>query len=183
MTPRKTELLDAAITFVADHGVAKLSLRPLAAHIGTSARLLIFHFGSKERLLAEILAEVQRRLQAVVAGMALARDGGAIPPLRRFWDHVTRPENLPMLRVIYEAHFIALQNPAEFGSLLADTSNQWIDLIEARLPDAVRSKATATLCAAVVDGLLIELIGSGNRRRTTQALDLFIALLAARARS
>jgi hypothetical protein len=35
----------------------------------------------------------------------------------------------------------------------------------------------ATLCSAVFDGLLLELLSTGDRRRTTEALRLFIAHL------
>ena len=182
MTARKDELLDSAIHFVIEHGVANLSLRPLAAAIGTSARLLIFHFGTKDRLLAEILSEVQKRFQAVVAGLPDDDGSGGRTPMSRFWDHMTRPANLPLLRVLYAAHFIALENQSKFGPYLADTSRNWIDLIESRLPAPLRNKAIATLCAAVFDGLVIELLGSGDVRRTTQAMDAFIELLVARSR-
>ena len=42
-------LLDAAIDYVAENGIADLSLRELAAALGTSHRMLIHHFGSKRR--------------------------------------------------------------------------------------------------------------------------------------
>jgi len=35
----------------------------------------------------------------------------------------------------------------------------------------------ATLCGAVFDGLIMELLSTGDLRRTTRALDDFIALL------
>jgi AcrR family transcriptional regulator len=46
----KRQLLDAAIACVAANGIGDLSLRRLAAALGTSHRMLIFHFGSKEQL-------------------------------------------------------------------------------------------------------------------------------------
>jgi len=180
MTPRKAELLDAAIQFVTEHGVGNLSLRPLAEGIGTSARLLIFHFGTKEKLLTEILGEVQARFQAVVTSMPQEHGSGGRAPMRRFWDHMTRPENLPLLRVLYTAHFIALENQSEFGPYLTDTSRNWVSLIESRLHGPLRNKAIATLCAAVFDGLIIELLATGDLRRSTQAMDAFIGLLKSR---
>ena len=44
---RKQELLDAAIGYVAQHGLTDLSLRRLAAELGTSHRMLIHHFGGR----------------------------------------------------------------------------------------------------------------------------------------
>jgi AcrR family transcriptional regulator len=182
MTARKVQLLDAAIRFVAEHGIAGLSLRPLAAASGTSARLLIFHFGSKEKLLTELLGEIQRRFMAIANAPPKGHRASGRSPMRLFWDHLTRPENLVLIRILFEAQFIALQNPLEFGAYLNDTSRDWIRLIQSRLPPPLRHRRAATLCAAVFDGLLIELLGGGDLRNTTRALDFYIGLLVAEAR-
>ena len=63
MSKRKALLLESLIGYLVRRGIADLSLRPMAAAVGTSARLLIFHFGSKEQLLLEVLGELQSRLQ------------------------------------------------------------------------------------------------------------------------
>lgn len=76
MSSRKQELLEATIIYLLEHGLAELSLRPLAAAAGTSARLLIYHFGSKERLLVEVLETLQRRLRASFAEVLAARRKG-----------------------------------------------------------------------------------------------------------
>jgi AcrR family transcriptional regulator len=173
---RKQALLDASIAYLLEHGVADLSLRPLAAAIDTSARLLIFHFGSKELLLADVLGEVQARLQRSFEALASEPENGS-SPMRRFWDWAIARRNLPYLRLLYEVHFIALQNPAGYERYLAQSSLNWVELIAARLPLTLRSSGVATLCGAVFDGLLIELLGTGDRRRTTAALDAFVAML------
>ena len=178
MSERKQELLDAAIAYLLAHGVADLSLRPLAQKIGSSARLLIFHFKSKEGLLGDVLREVQRRLQGsftTIASIDPSKRRHA--PMKAFWLWAIDKRQLPYLRLLYEVHFIALQNPRQYARYLQQSSLDWVGLIEARLPETIRSKATATLCGAVFDGLLIELLGSGDRARTTQALDQFIDML------
>lgn len=48
-------LLPLLATHVLEHGLAGLSLRPLAKAAGTSDRMLLYHFGSKDRLVAELL--------------------------------------------------------------------------------------------------------------------------------
>src|SRR5262245_62078955 len=73
--PERTEgprqrLLDAAIDHVAAHGIGDLSLRELAAAIGTSHRMLIYHFGSKEGLLVAIVDEVEARQRQLFAAFA-----------------------------------------------------------------------------------------------------------------
>jgi AcrR family transcriptional regulator len=180
MSERKAQLLDATIGYLVEHGLADLSLRPLAAGIGTSARLLVFHFKSKEGLIEQVLGEVQARIQASFAAVAAAPRSGQASPMKLFWLWATHRNNLPYLRLMYEAHFIALQSPRVYARYLEQASFNWGELIEARLPPPLRNKATATLCAAVFDGLVIELLGSGDLRRTTRALDEFIAMLASK---
>lgn len=178
MSQRRSELLAAAVTYLVTNGVADVSLRPMAAAIGTSARLLVFHFGSKERLLRDVLTEVQARLQASFAAVVGKPDTRAPGPMQRFWQWATVADNLPYFRLLYEVHLIALQNPRLFAPQLGRTSGSWIELIEPNLPKELRSKAMATLCAAVFDGLVLELLATGDRRRTTAALEQFVSMLA-----
>jgi len=177
MSERKSELLDAAIRYLTDNGLADLSLRPLAAKIGTSARLLVFHFKSKEGLIEDVLDEVQARIQASFVTIATKKPRRPVAPMKSFWLWATNKRNLPYLRLMYEVHFIALQNPRVYARYLRRASFDWVEIIESRLPDALRTKATATLCAAVFDGLVIEFLGTGDLRRTTRALDQFVAML------
>jgi AcrR family transcriptional regulator len=178
MTVRKEQLLDGAIGYLLANGVANLSLRPLASALGTSARLLIFHFESKEELIMDALGEVQSRLQkSLLALPAATPNDPDTTPMKRFWLWATDKENIPYLRLLYEVQFIALQNPPVFARYLQRSSTDWLEVIEQRLPDPIRTKSIATLCAAVFDGLIIETLMSGDLRRTTQTLDEFIAML------
>src|SRR2546430_12050912 len=64
---RRAATLARAADYVLEHGLADLSLRPLAAALGTSTRMLLYDFGSKERLIAAVLAEARRREAALLA--------------------------------------------------------------------------------------------------------------------
>ena len=44
---RRDELAEAATDYVLEHGLIGLSLRPLAAALGTSDRMLLYHFGAR----------------------------------------------------------------------------------------------------------------------------------------
>jgi AcrR family transcriptional regulator len=178
VSTRKHELLDACIAYLLRHGIADLSLRPMAAEVGTSARLLIFHFGSKEKLLGEVLDEMQARLQRSFAGLLQTKSDPQVSPLRMFWDWALARENFAYLRLLYQLHILATQNPKLYGRYLKRNSLNWLELIQAALPAAHRSPVLATLIGAVFDGLFIELLSSGDRRRTTEALDEFIRLSA-----
>src|SRR2546429_9461178 len=59
---RRDRTLGQVADYVLEHGLEGVSLRPLAAALGTSTRMLLYDFGSKEALLDEALAEIRRRL-------------------------------------------------------------------------------------------------------------------------
>jgi AcrR family transcriptional regulator len=178
MMPRKQELVDAVIGYLLEHGLADLSLRPLAAAAGTSARLLIYHFGSKERLLAEVLEALQSRLRDSFGAVVAARgQAGGEPPIKTFWKWATSKRNFASLRLLYELQILAAQDPGTYGRYLKRNSRDWIGIVQAALPAAERSPAMATLLVAVFDGLFLELMSTGDRRRTTAALDELIRIL------
>lgn len=175
MSTRKEELCDAALAYLLEHGMASVSLRPMAAQLGTSPRILMFHFKSKERLLQDVMEELQRRLQSSFVGISKSgRETG--PPIKRFWTWATKKRNLPYLRLLYEAQIIAAQNPEVYGPYLQKVSRDWQDIVLQALSRSLRSEDLVTLCIAVFDGLLLEMIMTGERSRLTGALDNFIFL-------
>ena len=78
LTPRE-RLLGAAMEHVAQHGVGDLSLRSLAAALGTSHRMLIYHFGSREGLLIEVIRAVEAQQREALQAM-LAEESGTGQP-------------------------------------------------------------------------------------------------------
>ena len=68
MTARREELLEKAYEFVLEHGLADLSLRPLAQAIGSSPRVLLYLFESKDGLVRELLARARRDELAALRG-------------------------------------------------------------------------------------------------------------------
>ena len=52
---RRPQLLAAAVDYVLDHGIADLSLRPMASSLGVTHATLIRHFSSKEALVAALV--------------------------------------------------------------------------------------------------------------------------------
>lgn len=184
MGERREDLIERTLDYMLDHGVAGLTLRPLAADIGTSARLLVYHFGSKEGLITAVMEEVRGRLQAsfakVLAAPARRKTKGV---MHGFWTWTLHPENVRHLRLLFEVQVLAMQNPARYRRYLEGTSSSWLELIEASLPASKERRATATLCAAVIDGLLLEYLSTGDARRTTEALEVFSRLMEERARN
>lgn len=177
MATRKEELLEELLGYLLKHGVAEVSLRPMAAAVGTSARLLIFHFGSKERLLTEVLELVQARLQRSLGDLLAADPGAERPaPLRLFWDWALKDANFVQLRLLYQLQVLAAHDQKTYGKYLKKNSLHWLETVQAVLKPSQRSPLLATLIVAVFDGLFIEVMSSGDRRRATAAIDEFIAM-------
>jgi len=178
MSRRRAELLDAALHYLVEHGVANASLRPMAAELGTSPRILMFHFGSKEGLLRSVFEELNSRLQASLRAMASTHEPGSspAPPLRRFWLWANRKDNFAYCRLLYEAQMVALQNPREYGRYLRNVSEGWQAMALQLMSPSLADAAMASLCIAVFDGLMLERMSGGDPRRLTQALDRFIAM-------
>jgi hypothetical protein len=78
---------------------------------------------------------------------------------------------------LYELQILAIQNPTAYAKYLVDNSVSWLDFALTALSAEHRTAELATLCGAVFDGLFLELMSTGDRKRTTQALEAFIRLV------
>ena len=174
-TPRRAALLQAAAAYLLKHGVAGMSLRPMAGAIGTSARLLIYHFGTKERLLIEAMGII--RVQARAGVEAMLRDapvdGDLGELVREFWRWCTSARNRPYLRLLFEVHGLALQYPKTYAGYLEGSVKHWIDLLTAALRPRLGREAetVATVIVGTIDGLLMDYLSTGDLKRTTRAIE------------
>ena len=66
MGERREVLAEAATDYVLEHGLLDLSLRPLAAALGTSDRMLLYHFSDKNDLVATVLRVSNDRSVAAI---------------------------------------------------------------------------------------------------------------------
>jgi AcrR family transcriptional regulator len=178
-SPRRRELLELAFRYVAEHGVSDLSLRPLAAAIGSSPRVLLYLFGSKDGLVREILALARERELEFVAGAGPA--GRAMPEagaetIRRVWAWLDDPAHAPVLRLWCESYVRSLQGGQPWAGFAAQTVGDWLDILGPLLAsDSEDSAAAATLTLAVLRGLLIDVLATGDHDRARAALDRFLA--------
>jgi AcrR family transcriptional regulator len=136
--------------------------------------MLLHYFGSKEALIAEVMEQVQARLQAAFQDLA-ANHGTTRREtlLQDFWKILSARPNQPALRLLFEVQMLALQNPKRYRRYLTRISTTWRALIEQALPSRQKSAVSATLYTAIIDGLLLELLSTGDLKRTSRALTLF----------
>ncbi|HUI49783.1 MAG TPA: TetR/AcrR family transcriptional regulator [Acidimicrobiia bacterium] len=176
----KDRLLAAAMDYVAEHGVADLTLRGLAAAIGTSHRMLIYHFESKQGLLIAIIRAVEEQQRERLADLEVdpALDPGEMT--RRMWEHLSDPSLWPNERLFFEMYGQALQVRTRRADFLDEVVTSWLEPIAALRraqgfsPDAAAAQARLDL--AVTRGLLLDLLATGDRIGTTKAVEQFIKL-------
>ena len=173
---RKQEILDAVVEHILANGVANLSLRTVAAASGTRARLLIYHFGSKERLVAEAMSALRGRIQASFSEMTGGRADSPGGIMRTFWKWATQKSNAHVLRVFFEVHILALSGSGPYAGYMKESVASWGKLVEASIPPhagRARRQALARLVVDACDGMLLDFLSTGERRRIEEALEIF----------
>jgi AcrR family transcriptional regulator len=110
---RRGELLELAYAQVLEHGLGQLSLRPLAAAIGSSPRVLLFLFGSKDGLVRALLARARAEEIAIVAQVRAGggERGGLAEVAALVWRWLAAPERRGLLRLWVESYGRSLVEP------------------------------------------------------------------------
>jgi len=177
----KATLLDAAIEFASAHGLSDVSLRQMATALGTSHRMLIYHFGSKEGLLVAVVNEVERRQRESMAALGTDTTMAPDETLRQMWRTLADPSLWPLERLFYEVYGQALQGRAQTTHFLDGVVESWLEPAAAlgvRMGLSKRdARAWARLGLAVVRGLLLDLLATGDRTGCDDAIERFIATL------
>ena len=179
----KQRLLADAVEFLAANGIGDISLRRLAAALGTSHRMLIYHFGSKDRLLVEVARAVEQRQRALLAELQLDPATTAEEIARRFWGHLADPAMWPFERLFFELYGRALQGDPDTAALLDGVVEQWLEPatewhVRRGVP-AETARAQARLGVAVTRGLLLDLLATGDRDGVQDAMEHFLAMIGA----
>jgi AcrR family transcriptional regulator len=191
-TDARTQLLAEVVDHLARTGVAGLSLRDLAASIGTSHRMLVYHFGSKAGLLAEVVRHVEANQRAQLEALAAGSDnstsdsstgGGTAQRIRAMWSHWVDPATQAQERLFFEMVGMALQGDPAMQPLLDDLILPWLEpmtaLRRAAGVDEAAARSDARLALAVTRGLLLDLLATGDVEATTLAFERFGQLLRA----
>ncbi len=177
---RKQALLDAAIEYVEQHGIADLSLRTLGAALGTSHRMLIHHFGSKDGLWVAIVRAVEQRQREILGAMLPdpARPAGEM--MRAWWKHISDPSLWPNARLFFELYGRALQDHDLAAGFLDGIVADWLEpATEINVAIGVPrplAPAHARLGLAVTRGLLLDLLATGDVAGVDAAMEAFIAV-------
>lgn len=180
---RQVELLERAYSYVLEHGLAEVSLRPLAASIGSSPRVLIFLFGSKDGLVRALLARARADELALLDELGPT---GALAPIglvaaaERLWTWLAAEERRALLRLWAEGYVRSLlEVDGAWAGFAEATVRDWLDVLAACQPaeerDARDGAARRTLVLGVLRGALLDLLATGEADRVTAAVRLQLA--------
>jgi AcrR family transcriptional regulator len=177
----RARLLTATISHLETHGLSDVSLRELARGIGTSHRMLIYHFGSREGLLVAVVKAIEAAQLDALAGLATDANLEPGEAIRTLWARLADPSMWPHERLFFEVYGQALQGRAGAVDLLDDIVESWVRSGAAyweqygATPAEARSKARLGL--AVVRGLLLDLLATGDRQGTDAAIESYIQVV------
>jgi AcrR family transcriptional regulator len=173
---RENELLEGAYRYVLAHGLADLSLRPLAESIGSSPRVLLFLFGSKDGLVRALLARARSDELAMLERLSRDHpDADLVGALSELWGWLSDPSHQQLLRLWAECYARSLVEPTgPWGGFARATVTDWLDVLARYQPPRFRHTASAlaqrTAALALLRGALLDLLATGDGRRITPAL-------------
>ena len=179
---RRAELTEGALDYVLSNGLVGLSLRPLAAALDTSDRMLVYHFGSKERLVSAVLDRAQRRFSASLelpgpppSSLADLVDG--------MWSALQTPVAAQITRLYLETCVLAVQDPVRWRDAPERLRGPWRTplrdgLVAFGIP-APQAGAFADLILDTFDGLALRRLTAEDPTPVHAAAAIFAGLLAA----
>jgi len=180
------ELLEAAYRYVLANGLTDMSLRPLATAIGSSPRVLLFLFGSKAGLIRALLARARADELALLERIGPRSGEVGLPTaVRATWTWLSDPQHRQLLALWVDAYARSLtESVGAWADFAHRTVDDWLTILaSAQTPTRRRTQAgltERTLALAVLRSALLDLLATGDRARTTAAVDRHIHLLETR---
>lgn len=183
---RRPQLVAAARSALAREGVARTSLRAVAAEAGVPLGTLQYVFASKEALLQAVIEDVVDEIAAVLKESA-ELDKGLAHAIRHglatFWTQLVADRNLQLMQ--YELVTYALRTPGQeqlargqyerYGSIVAEWSQQAAQ--HAGETCAVPFARLARVMVATIDGLILQHVCDPNPARSKEDLDSAVEML------
>jgi len=186
---RKKQLLELAYAHVLEHGLAGMSLRPLAEAVGSSPRVLLFLFGSKDALVQALLGRAREdELRMLDVLHRTPRQHGLAQVGELVWGWLADPGHRRLLTLWAEAYTCSLvDSSGPWAGFAQRTVDDWLQVFAAAQEPAIRDTpeglAERTLLLSVLRGALLDLLATDDRSRTTAAVASHLRSLAAGAPS
>lgn len=180
---RRAALAEAATDFALEHGLIGLSLRPLAAAIGTSDRMLLYHFADKDDLVATVLRVSTDRSVDEIRALPPTDDVRSF--VQGFWDASITGQLERCQRLYVEAAALGLLGQEPYASVVREANDRWTAALTDRVVEAGCPPETARRVVVILDaafmGLQLDLPldrGHPDQRRAVRDVADALAALA-----
>lgn len=170
---RRDELAEAATDYVLRRGLIGLSLRPLAAELGTSDRMLLYHFGTRDELVAAVLHVSNARSVAEIERLPPSADvRTAVVDL---WQAMRTSTLSRCQRMYVEAAALGLFGKEPYASVVREANRVWVRAVsthfaDSGVPSDAAERVTALLDAAF-SGFMLDLPLDGDDPLQHQAIE------------
>ncbi|WP_310528404.1 TetR/AcrR family transcriptional regulator [Nocardioides sp.] len=170
-----------ATDYTLQHGLIGLSLRPLAASLGTSDRMLLYHVGTKDDLVAAVLRDSNDRAVDGVSALAPSPDLRAA--VHDLWSVVRSPELEPCTRLYVEAAALGLLGREPYATVVREANDRWLRSFVTHLTKSGVARPLAKRAARVIDAAFLGLqldapLDVGTTARKRAVVDLADAVAA-----
>jgi AcrR family transcriptional regulator len=152
-TARRDQLAEVATDYVLEHGLVGLSLRPLAAAIGTSDRMLLYHFAGKDDLVATVLRVSNDRSVADVRALAPAPDVRAA--VLGLWSLASSGHVYRCQRLYFEAAALGLFGLEPYVRVVREGNAVWVAAVAEHLVASGMPRPRAARAVALLDAALM----------------------------
>lgn len=178
---RREDLLERIVDYACEHGLAELSLRPLAKAVGSSPRVLLYYFGSKDELVVSVIAAARARQRRQFANIKLTEGLSSRELCRICWRVMSDLRNEPLFRLWFEVYGLALQDRTRFPGFLDRAVEDWLDFLAIGSIQAgytrEQARAWASMVLAGFRGFMMDLCATRDRARIDGAVELWLDVM------
>ncbi len=161
---KRQEVLEQIADYVLGVGLTGLSLRPLAAAIGTSDRMLLYYFTDKNELITETVIQISARLMGRLQ-VELIRPQPYESLLPTLYSLLIQDAYRPYMQIWFELVALAARHEEPFRSIscqIADAFLGWMSQYLEVAEEADRADRTALLLGTLEGFFLLEYLGRGS---------------------
>ncbi|MGU3432501.1 TetR family transcriptional regulator [Actinomycetes bacterium M1A6_2h] len=177
---KRKELLSNVVDYMAVDGLSDLSLRQVAASLGTTSRMLVYYFGTKEKLLTEALATQHPNLAEMFVDV---RDPASLrEALIALWTTMLGDNDTSRsTRLLLQAMGIAVVREGPFAEFATRTIAEVTSGVTAAIVRAGAQEQTAadlaTIAISGLRGALMDYLITADAQRTDRAARHLVELI------
>jgi AcrR family transcriptional regulator len=154
---KRARMTESLADIVLAEGLDALSLRPAAARLGTSDRMLLYYYGTKAALLDAALTCIAGRFSAYLASTT----GNAKVPPQNMVGHAANAmataEGRPFVQFWLEVAARAARGDRAYKEIAVTIGELWNDWIvrSVHFPAGVTARNAAAMMLAIVNGITL----------------------------